>query len=173
MRFGFFIMPEPFPWSNWTVSYDIKLEEIVKAELYGFDEVWIGEHHTGAYENIPSPDLFIAKASALTSRIHLATGTISLPYHDPFLVAERMAFLDHLCHGRLIYGFGAGAYRRQDALPAPARRATPACTKRSTSSSSSTPPPTTSTTRASSGASSTAASRSGRTRRTPSSPSRG
>jgi limonene 1,2-monooxygenase len=108
MRFGFFIMPEPFPWSNWTVSYDLKLEEIVKAELYGFDEVWIGEHHTGAYENIPNPDLFIAKASALTSRIHLATGTINLPYHDPFLVAERMAFLDHLCHGRLIYGFGGG-----------------------------------------------------------------
>ena len=29
MRFGFFIMPEPFPWSNWTLSYDLKLEEIV------------------------------------------------------------------------------------------------------------------------------------------------
>jgi limonene 1,2-monooxygenase len=108
MRFGLFLMPEPFPWSNWTLSYDLKLEEIVLAERLGYDEVWVGEHHTGAYENIPAPDIFIAKASALTHRIGLGTGTINLPYHDPFHVAERMAFLDHLTHGRLIYGFGGG-----------------------------------------------------------------
>ena len=108
MRFGLFLMPEPFPWSNWTLSYDLKLEEIVVAERFGYDEVWIGEHHTGAYENIPAPDIYIAKASALTHRIGLGTGTINLPYHDPFMVAERMAFLDHLTHGRLLYGFGGG-----------------------------------------------------------------
>ena len=108
MRFGLFLMPEPFPWSNWTLSYDLKLEEIVLAERLGYDEVWVGEHHTGAYENIPAPDIYLAKASALTHRIGLGTGTINLPYHDPFMVAERMAFLDHLTHGRLIYGFGGG-----------------------------------------------------------------
>ena len=108
MKFGLFLMPEPFPWSNWTLSYDLKLEEIAYAERFGYDEVWVGEHHTGAYENIPAPDIFIAKASALTSRIGLGTGTINLPYHDPFMVAERLAFLDHLTHGRLIYGFGGG-----------------------------------------------------------------
>ena len=101
-------MPEPFPWSNWTLSYDLKLDEIGLAERLGYDEVWVGEHHTGAYENIPAPELFLAKASALTSRIALGTGTINLPYHDPFFVAERMAFLDHLTHGRLLYGFGGG-----------------------------------------------------------------
>ena len=108
MRFGLFLMPEPFPWSSWTLSYDLKLEEIVLAERLGYDEVWVGEHHTGAYENIPAPELFVAKASALTHRIALGTGTINLPYHDPFFVAERMAFLDHLTHGRLLYGFGGG-----------------------------------------------------------------
>jgi len=101
-------MPEPFPWSNWTLSYDLKLEEIVKAEQLTYDEVWVGEHHTGAYENIPAPDIFLAKASALTHRIALGTGTVNLPYRDPFDVAERMAFLDHLTHGRLLYGFGGG-----------------------------------------------------------------
>ena len=108
MRFGLFVMPEPFPWSNWTLSYDLKLEEIALADRLGYDEVWVGEHHTGAYENIPAPDIFIAKASAVTRRIGLGTGTINLPYHDPFMVAERLAFLDHLTHGRLIYGFGGG-----------------------------------------------------------------
>jgi len=76
MKFGLFLMPEPFPWSNWTLSYDLKLEEIAYAERFGYDEVWIGEHHTGAYENIPAPDIFIAKASALTSRIGLGWSAV-------------------------------------------------------------------------------------------------
>ena len=42
MRFGLFLMPEPFPWSNWTLSYDLKLEEIVKAEQLTYDE-WLAE----------------------------------------------------------------------------------------------------------------------------------
>src|ERR1044072_4898703 len=101
-------MPEPFPWSNWTLSYALKLEEIVYAERFGYDEVWVGEHHTGAYENIPAPDIFLAKASALTSRIRLGTGTINLPYHDPFMVAERLAVPAHLPHGRLPSAFRGG-----------------------------------------------------------------
>ena len=60
MKFGLFLMPEPFPWSNWTLSYDLKLEEIAYAERFGYDEVWVGEHHTGAYENIPAPDIFMS-----------------------------------------------------------------------------------------------------------------
>ncbi len=108
MRFGFFSMPEHFPHENWTLSYDRDLDYIVSAEKLGFDEYWIGEHHSGGYENVPMPELLIAKASALTSRIRLGTGTVNLPYHDPFMVAERLAFLDHLTHGRLIYGLGGG-----------------------------------------------------------------
>jgi limonene 1,2-monooxygenase len=108
MRFGIFTMPEHFPWDNWTLSYERDLAEMVLAEKLGFDEYWIGEHHSGWYENVPVPEYMIAKASAMTSRIELATGVVNLPYHDPFQVAERLAFLDHLTHGRLIYGFGAG-----------------------------------------------------------------
>ena len=108
MKFGIFTMPEHPPRENWTLSYDRDIAEIVKAESLGFDEFWIGEHHTGGYENVPMPELMIAKASAVTSRIRLGTGVVNLPYQDPFLVAERLAFLDHLTHGRLIYGFGGG-----------------------------------------------------------------
>ena len=58
-------MPEPFPWSNWTLSYDLKLEEMALADRLGYDEVWVGEHHTGAYENIPAPDIFLVAAGDL------------------------------------------------------------------------------------------------------------
>jgi limonene 1,2-monooxygenase len=108
VRFGIFTMPEHFPWDNWALSYERDLDEMVLAEKLGFDEYWIGEHHSGWYENVPVPEYMIAKGSALTSRIQLATGVVNLPYHDPFRVAERLAFLDNLTHGRLIYGFGAG-----------------------------------------------------------------
>ena len=108
MRFGVFSMPEHFPWDQQTLSFERDIDEMVLAEKLGFDEYWIGEHHSGWYENVPVPEYMIAKASARTSRIQLATGVVNLPYHDPFQVAERLAFLDHLTYGRLIYGFGAG-----------------------------------------------------------------
>lgn len=108
MRFGMFTMPEHFPWDQQTLSFERDIDEMVLAEKLGFDEYWIGEHHSGWYENVPVPEYMIAKASARTSRIMLATGVVNLPYHDPFQVAERLAFLDQLTYGRLIYGFGAG-----------------------------------------------------------------
>jgi limonene 1,2-monooxygenase len=108
MKFGMFTMPEHYPWDNWALSYQRDLEQMVLADKLGFDEYWIGEHHTGGYENVPAPDLMIAKASAMTQRINLGTGVVNLPYHDPFIVAERLAFLDNLTNGRLIYGYGAG-----------------------------------------------------------------
>ncbi len=116
MRFGFFAMPEHFPWENWTLAYDRDIDRMVRAEQLGFDEFWIGEHHSGGYEPVPVPELMIAKASALTARIKLGTGVVNLPYHDPFLVAERLAFLDHLTHGRLLYGVGGGGLPSDRAL---------------------------------------------------------
>lgn len=108
LNFGIFTMPEHPPWENWTLSYDRDVEEAKLADRLGFDEYWIGEHHTGSYENVPVPEYMIAKISAETEHIHLGPGTVNLPYHDPFLVAERLAFLDQLTKGRLIYGYGGG-----------------------------------------------------------------
>lgn len=106
MKFGFFSMPEIPLGENWTLSYDREIDRMVYAEKMGFDEYWIGEHHSDGYENVPVPEYMLAKASALTHRIRLATGCVAAPVHDPFQVAERLAFLDHLTHGRLIAGFG-------------------------------------------------------------------
>ena len=48
----------------------------------GFDEAWIGEHHSGGFETISSPELFIAAAAERTRSIKFGTGVISLPYHS-------------------------------------------------------------------------------------------
>lgn len=75
----------------------------------GLDEFWCGEHHSTGWEMIASPELFLAAAAERTHRIRLGTGVISLPYHHPFTVAQRLVQLDHQCGGRLIFGSGPGA----------------------------------------------------------------
>src|SRR5581483_9869778 len=60
-------------------------------------------------EMIASPEMFLAAAGERSRRIKLATGVISLPYHHPFNVAQRMVQLDHMSGGRVIFGSGPGA----------------------------------------------------------------
>jgi limonene 1,2-monooxygenase len=74
-----------------------------------FDEAWIGEHHSAGWEIIASPEVFIATAAERTKHIRLGTGVVSLPYHHPLMVANRMVLLDHLTRGRAMLGVGPGA----------------------------------------------------------------
>ncbi len=75
----------------------------------GYDEAWIGEHHSAGWEIIASPELIIAAAAERTKHIRLGTGVTSLPYHHPFLVAQRFVQLDHMTRGRAMLGCGPGA----------------------------------------------------------------
>ena len=78
----------------------------------GFDEAWIGEHHSGGIETIGNPELMVAAAAMCTSRIKLGTGVCSLPYHNPFMVADRIVQLDHMSKGRVMLGVGPGQLLR-------------------------------------------------------------
>jgi limonene 1,2-monooxygenase len=84
------------------------LELVEWLDRLGYDEVWIGEHHSGGFETIASPELFIAAAVERTHSIRFGTGVISLPYHNPLMVANRVAQLDHQARGRVMFGFGPG-----------------------------------------------------------------
>jgi limonene 1,2-monooxygenase len=84
------------------------LELVEWLDRLGYDEVWIGEHHSGGFETIASPELFIAAAVERTRSIRFGTGVISLPYHNPLMVANRIAQLDHQARGRVMFGFGPG-----------------------------------------------------------------
>jgi limonene 1,2-monooxygenase len=74
----------------------------------GYDEAWIGEHHSSGYQVIGSPELFVSAAIERTRRIRIGTGVISLPYHNPLMVADRIVQLDHQAQGRAMFGFGQG-----------------------------------------------------------------
>jgi limonene 1,2-monooxygenase len=110
MRFGIFMAPFHAPsGQNPTAAYARDLATIQLLDELGYDEAWIGEHHSGGVELIPSPEIFIAHAAAQTRYIKLGTGVISLPYHNPLWVADRMILLDHLTRGRVMMGVGPGA----------------------------------------------------------------
>ncbi|HET7654998.1 MAG TPA: LLM class flavin-dependent oxidoreductase [Acidimicrobiales bacterium] len=109
LRFGQFFAPFHPVGQNPTLALQRDLERVEALDRLGYDEVWFGEHHSGGYEIIGSPESFIAAAAQRTERIKLGTGVVSLPYHHPWIVADRMVFLDHLTRGRVIFGTGPGA----------------------------------------------------------------
>ncbi|WP_077001646.1 LLM class flavin-dependent oxidoreductase [Variovorax sp. KK3] len=108
LQHGVFLAPyhpnEESP-TTW-LRRDIELAQHL--DKLGFAELWVGEHHSGGYEIIASPDLFIAAAAEVTRRIRFGTGVMTLPYHNPLIVANRMAQLDHQTMGRVSFGFGPG-----------------------------------------------------------------
>src|ERR1700742_2532968 len=85
------------------------LDLVEQLDALGYDEFWCGEHHSSGWGMIASPEIFLAAAGERTKRIRLGTGVISLPYHHPFNVAQRMVQLDHMTGGRAIFGSGPGA----------------------------------------------------------------
>ncbi len=93
---------------NPTLALERDLDLIVHLDRLGFDEVWVGEHHSAGYEIIASPEVFIGVAAERTRHIRLGTGVSSLPYHHPLLLADRMVLLDHLTRGRVTLGCGPG-----------------------------------------------------------------
>jgi alkanesulfonate monooxygenase SsuD/methylene tetrahydromethanopterin reductase-like flavin-dependent oxidoreductase (luciferase family) len=110
MRNGYFMMPMHPPGSFLADTLDHDLRQVERLDQLGFHEAWIGEHFTAEWENIPSPEIFIAAALQRTGQISLATGVTCLPNHNPFHLAHRIAQLDHLARGRFMWGVGSGGF---------------------------------------------------------------
>jgi alkanesulfonate monooxygenase SsuD/methylene tetrahydromethanopterin reductase-like flavin-dependent oxidoreductase (luciferase family) len=107
MNLGLFLMPSHPPERSLYDATQWDLEMIKYADELGFQEAWIGEHFTSDWEPIPAPDLLIAQALLQTKNIKLAPGAHLLPYHHPAELAHRVAYLDHLAQGRLMFGIGS------------------------------------------------------------------
>ncbi len=109
MQFGIFLAPFHRRGDNPTLAMARDIEMIEWLDRLGYDEAWIGEHHSAGWEIIASPELVIAAAAERTKHIRLGSGVTSLPYHHPFLVAQRFVQLDHMTRGRAMLGCGPGA----------------------------------------------------------------
>ena len=116
LRFGIFLAPFHPAGENPTLALERDLELIAHLDRLGYDEAWIGEHHSAGSEIIASPEIFIATAAERTRHIRLGTGVTSVAYHNPLWVAERMVLLDHLTRGRTMLGLGPGSLPTDSAM---------------------------------------------------------
>jgi limonene 1,2-monooxygenase len=114
-QFGAFLAPHHPTGEHPTLQFQRDIDFAAHLDRLGFEELWCGEHHSSGWETIASPEMFLAAAGQVTHTVRLGTGVISLPYHHPFNVAQRMVQLDHMTRGRAMFGSGPGA------LPSDAR----------------------------------------------------
>jgi limonene 1,2-monooxygenase len=110
LGFGLFLAPFHAMGESPTLSLERDLDLVSWVDRLGYDEVWVGEHHSSGWETIASPELFLAVAAERTRHIRLGTGAVSLPYHHPLMVADRIVLLDHLTRGRINFGVGPGGH---------------------------------------------------------------
>jgi limonene 1,2-monooxygenase len=108
LRSGVFLAPYHADDENPRLQLRQDLALAESLDSLGYDELWVGEHHSASFETIASPELFIAAAAERTRRIRLGTGVVSLPYHNPLMVADRITQLNHQTEGRLMFGVGPG-----------------------------------------------------------------
>ena len=108
LKSGIFLAPFHPVAEDPTCAIQRDLQLIEWLDRLGYEEAWIGEHHSAGFEIISSPELFIAAAAERTRRIRLGTGVVSLPYHNPLMVANRIIQLDHMTRGRVMFGAGPG-----------------------------------------------------------------
>ena len=109
LKFGAFLAPHHPIGEHPMLQFRRDLDFVEQLDALGYDEFWCGEHHSSGWEMIASPEMFLAAAGERTKRIKLGTGVVSLPYHHPFNVAQRMVQLDQMTGGRAIFGSGPGA----------------------------------------------------------------
>ena len=107
MEFGYFAMPSHPPERGLKDGHDRDLQVLRWLDEMGYSEAWIGGHHTAPWEPHPSPDLLIAQALLQTKRLRIGPGGFLPPYHHPAELANRVAMLDHLSEGRLMFGVAA------------------------------------------------------------------
>jgi probable F420-dependent oxidoreductase len=104
-----------------------------KAEDLGFDSIWYAEHPavpvesdspfpaTGGeipwtYSHFTDPYIALARASAVTRKIKLATGITLLPERNPLMLAKEISVLDLHSDGRFIFGIGTGWLKEETEL---------------------------------------------------------
>lgn len=99
----------PCEWrQDWREHYDRLLEQAVRMDELGFDSIWLSEHHFTADGYCPAIMPLLGTLAARTKQARLGTCILLLPLYHPVRLAEDIATLDLLSHGRIDLGMAAG-----------------------------------------------------------------
>ena len=92
-------------------AFEESFAQVDAAERWGLDAMWLAELHMAPRRSVLSAPLSIASAiAARTTRIKIGTAVQVLPLCHPVRIAEEAATVDHISHGRLIFGVGRSGF---------------------------------------------------------------
>src|SRR3954469_12836005 len=102
-------------------AFAISFEQVDPAERWGLDAMWLAEIHVAPERSVLSAPLTLASAiAARTKRMKIGTAVQVLPLCHPLRLAEEVATVDQISHGRLIFGVGrSGVARTYEAYGVP------------------------------------------------------
>src|SRR5690349_14631454 len=121
MEFGMFHEFQCPPGRTEAQAFAESFEQVEAAEQLGLDAMWLAELHMLPRRSVLSAPLTIASAiAARTRKIKIGLAVQVLPLCHPLRVAEEAATVDHISHGRLIFGVGrSGVARTYEAYGVP------------------------------------------------------
>ncbi len=114
LKIGFHLTPFWSPTDRTpTQIIDEAIRVVSAASRMGYGWVSIGQHWVSAPTVWPQPFPILARLSPETGSMRLKTSVLLLPILNAVDVAENVATLDHICHGRLDVGVAIG-YREAE-----------------------------------------------------------
>src|SRR5438309_5774134 len=87
---------------------DEVVEQVDLMRGLGYDLIVLGQHHLATPFQQPSSVPFLARLAANTGHMRIGITVFLLPLHNPVDIAEQVATLDAISHGRMIFGVGLG-----------------------------------------------------------------
>lgn len=116
MNIGSLALFQSFGYDESVTDSQVYKEELRLAEQLedlGYDWHCAVEHHFEDYSFCPDNTVYLSHIAAITKNLKLATTAVILPWNEPLRVAEKIALLDELSNGRVIFGMGRGLSRRE------------------------------------------------------------
>jgi len=120
MHFGIFIEEMRHGLSQ-ASAFQEAFELVDTADAWGVDCVWLGQIHFNPARSVISASLLVASAIATrTKRLRVGTAIQILPLNHPLRIAEEVATVDQISHGRFEFGIGrSGAPRAYEVFGVP------------------------------------------------------
>src|SRR5262252_10877157 len=111
LEFGIFDSFSPFEMDEFPTVVDVyeaHIREAQEAEQLGYRSYFFIEHQNSPVCAVTAPNIYLTALASRTSALRFGLMIYQLPFHHPVRLAQDLATLDQLSHGRLDFGTGTG-----------------------------------------------------------------